>query len=111
MNEASLGPILSFEKGSATAREPRGDAVESRVVSFGKSDASAIRTAYELSAGLLSFVVALGIGWWVGRWLDARFGTAPWQTAIFSALGLVAGILNVYRTLSRAFSEKPSGTP
>jgi hypothetical protein len=43
---------------------------------FNKSDANMLRTAYELSAGLLSFVVALGIGWWVGQWLDARLGTA-----------------------------------
>ncbi len=77
-------------------------------MAFGKSDANAIRTAWELSAGLLSFVVALGLGWWFGRWLDGRFGTAPWLMLIFSAFGLVAGVLNVYRTLSRAFNETPS---
>ena len=43
---------------------------------FNKSDANMVRTAWELSTGLLSFVVALGIGWWVGQWLDGRFGTA-----------------------------------
>ena len=80
-------------------------------MAFGKSDANAMRTAWELSAGLLSFVVALGIGWWFGRWLDARLGTAPWLMLIFSALGLVAGVLNVYRTLTRAFNEKPSARP
>ena len=32
---------------------------------FRKSDADMLRTAYELSAGLLSFVIALGIGWWL----------------------------------------------
>lgn len=74
---------------------------------FGKSDANAMRTAWELSAGLLSFVVALGMGWWFGRWLDGQAGTAPWLMLIFSALGFVAGVLNVYRTLSRAFSETP----
>lgn len=77
-------------------------------MAFGKSDANAMRTAWELSAGMLSFVVALGIGWWFGRWLDARFGTAPWLMLIFSAFGLVAGVVNVYRTLSRAFNEPPS---
>ena len=80
-------------------------------MAFGKSDANAIRTAWELSAGLLSFVVALGIGWWFGRWLDTVFGSAPWMMVIFTAFGLVAGVLNVYRTLSRAFSEKPSSRP
>ena len=75
---------------------------------FGESDANAVRTAWELSAGLLSFVVALGIGWWFGRWLDGRFGTAPWLMVVFSALGLTAGILNVYRTLSSVFRDDPS---
>jgi ATP synthase protein I len=69
---------------------------------FGKSDASMLRTAWELSAGLLSFVVAIGMGWWFGRRLDAWIGTAPWLTAIFTVFGFVAGVLNVYRTLSRA---------
>jgi ATP synthase protein I len=68
---------------------------------FNKSDANMIRTAWELSAGMLSFVVALGIGWWIGRWLDGRMGTSPWMTIVFVAFGLVAGVLNVYRTMSR----------
>jgi ATP synthase protein I len=68
---------------------------------FNKSDANMVRTAWELSAGMLSFVVALGLGWWVGRWLDARMGTAPWMTIVFVAFGLAAGALNVYRTMSR----------
>jgi ATP synthase protein I len=50
---------------------------------------------------LLSFVIALGIGWWVGQWLDRRFGSGPWLTLVFVLFGLVAGVLNVYRTLSR----------
>ena len=69
---------------------------------FGKSDASMLRTAWELSAGLLSFVVAIIIGWWFGRALDRWAGTAPWLTAVFTLLGVIAGVLNVYRTVSRA---------
>ena len=57
-----------------------------------------LRTAWELSAGMLSFVVAIGLGWWFGRVLDSWFGTAPWMTRLFTAFGLVAGVLNVYRT-------------
>jgi F0F1-type ATP synthase assembly protein I len=75
---------------------------------FGKGDASAMRTAWELSAGLLSFVVAILLGWWFGGFLDARFSTAPWLTVVFTLFGLVAGVLNVYRTLSRAFTDQSS---
>ena len=77
---------------------------------FNKSDANMLRTAYELSAGLLSFVVALGLGWWVGQWLDRRMGTGPWLTILFVAFGLAAGVLNVYRTISR-FTGTGRGAP
>lgn len=79
---------------------------------YRKSDADMLRTAWELSAGMLSFVVAIGLGWVIGRWLDARIGTAPWLTALFVVFGLVAGILNVYRTITGAFNAtKPRGKP
>jgi ATP synthase protein I len=74
---------------------------------FNKSDANMVRTAYELSAGLLSFVVALAIGWWFGRLLDRWLGTSPWLTAVFVLLGCVAGAMNVYRTVSRAIGPNP----
>jgi ATP synthase protein I len=78
---------------------------------FNKSDANMLRTAYELSAGLLSFVVALGIGWWVGQWLDARLGTAPWLTILLVVFGLVAGVLNVYRTMKRFSGTSSPSSP
>jgi len=68
---------------------------------FRKSDATGFRTAYELSAGMLSFVVAIGLGWWFGRTLDRWFNTT-FLVWIFTAFGLVAGVLNVKRTLSQA---------
>ena len=45
-----------------------------------------LRTAWELSAGMLSFVVAIALGWWFGRVLDSWFGTAPWLTRLFTVL-------------------------
>ena len=79
---------------------------------FKKSDASMVRTAGELSAAFLSFVVAIGLGWWFGRLLDGWLGTPPWLTMLFSLFGFVAGVLNVYRTVSRAMtaSRQPPTT-
>ena len=61
-----------------------------------------MRTAWELSASLLSFIVAIGIGYWFGGLLDAWLGTSPWLRATFLCFGFVAGVLNVFRTVSRA---------
>ena len=69
---------------------------------FKKSDANMIRTAWELSAGLLSCVVAIGLGYWFGLMLDERLGTSPWLLMLFVGFGVTAGVLNVYRTVSGA---------
>ena len=51
------------------------------MVEFRKSDANMMRMAWELSASLLSFVVAIGIGYWLGGLLDAPSGgSAPATT-------------------------------
>ena len=76
---------------------------------FRDSDASMVRTAGELSAGFLSFIVAIALGWWFGRVLDGWSGTSPWLTMLFSFFGLVAGVLNVYRTVSRAMRSVRQG--
>jgi ATP synthase protein I len=73
-----------------------------------------VRTAGELSAAFLSFIVAIALGWWFGHLLDDRLGTSPWMTMLFSLLGLAAGVLNVYRTVSRAMrsvGRTQSGPP
>jgi len=70
-----------------------------------KSDASMMRTAWELSAGMLSFPIAIAIGWWFGRVLDHWFGTAPWLMVVFLVFGIAAGLLNVYRTVSAAMKR------
>jgi ATP synthase protein I len=69
-----------------------------------------LRTAYELSAGLLSFIVAIVIGWWFGRLADRWLGTTPWLMVTFSLLGVAAGALNVYRTVSGAMKPPASGS-
>jgi F0F1-type ATP synthase assembly protein I len=56
----------------------------------------------------LSFVFAMVIGAWSGRVLDGWLGTGPLFFIVLFFLGLAAGILNVYRTVSRAF---PSSAP
>ena len=55
----------------------------------------------------LAFVIAIAIGFWVGRSVDNWLGTSPWFTFVFFFLGVVAGALNVFRTVGRASSTRP----
>jgi ATP synthase protein I len=54
-----------------------------------------------LSTVGLSFVLAIVLGSWFGYLLDKWFGTGPWFFLLFFVLGMVAGIVNVYRTANK----------
>ena len=56
----------------------------------------------------LAFVIAVAIGFWVGRQVDGWLGTSPWFTFVFFFIGVVAGALNVFRTVGRATSTNTS---
>jgi F0F1-type ATP synthase assembly protein I len=72
-----------------------------------KQTGETIRTVGALSSVGLSFVLAIVMGAWLGRVLDNRLGTGPWLFIFCFFLGLAAGVLNVYRTVSRAFPPGP----
>jgi ATP synthase protein I len=65
------------------------------------STAETMRTIGALSTVGMSFVFAIAIGAGLGWYLDKVFGTAPWMFFVFFAIGVAAGILNVYRTAGR----------
>jgi ATP synthase protein I len=54
----------------------------------------------------MEFVVATLIGAGLGYWLDQTFGTKPWIMLGGLALGVGAGLRNVYRLLSEEESPK-----
>ena len=65
------------------------------------SMADTARTIGALSTVGLSFVLSIVIGAGLGWYLDKSFGTAPWMFFLFFAIGVAAGVLNVYRTTGR----------
>ncbi len=69
--------------------------------SSSRSLVKTLRTLGALSTIGFSFVLAIVIGAWVGWWLDAWLGSAPWLFIAFFFLGLAAGVLNVYRISSK----------
>jgi F0F1-type ATP synthase assembly protein I len=50
----------------------------------------------------IQFPVAIAIGFFCGRWLDAQLGTHPWLTGVFSLFGIAAGFVNLFRIVAQA---------
>jgi len=76
-----------------------------------KNAGEALRAAGALSTVGLAFVFALVIGFWFGTVLDGWFGTKPVLTLLFFFLGLIAGVLNVFRIVSQAHPKRPAAPP
>jgi ATP synthase protein I len=55
-----------------------------------------------LSTVGLTMVFATVIGLFVGLKLDAWFGTAPWLTALFLLIGIIAGFRNLFVYVKRS---------
>ena len=60
-----------------------------------KEPSSSIGTALKLSTELVS---AVAVGTIIGFILDTTFGTKPWLILIFFFVGVIAGIVNVFRS-------------
>ena len=58
-------------------------------------NSSSIGAAFKLSTEL---VAAVAVGTIIGFILDKTFGTTPWLIIIFFFIGVVAGIVNVFRS-------------
>ena len=56
---------------------------------------SSIGTAFKLSTELVAHVV---VGTIIGFILDTTFGTKPWLILIFFFVGVIAGIVNVFKS-------------
>lgn len=55
------------------------------------------RRLFEASAIGWMFPIAMLLGFGAGYGLDKLFGTWPWLTAIFSAFGIIAAFVNLFR--------------
>ena len=60
-----------------------------------RNNPSSIGAAFKLSTELVS---AVAVGTIIGFILDQTFGTKPWLILIFFFVGVVAGIINVFRS-------------
>lgn len=63
--------------------------------------AETVRTLGPLTSVGISFVLAIVMGAGLGIGLDRWLGTSPWGFLAFFAIGVTAGILNVYRAFGK----------
>jgi ATP synthase protein I len=52
------------------------------------------------------FGVAVCIGFFFGRWLDRKWGTAPWLSMVGLGIGVASGFTELYRLSKRALREE-----
>ena len=46
--------------------------------------------------------IAIFIGWWVGQWLDKRYGTDPWLMLLCFTIGVCAAFKGLMRSAKEA---------
>ncbi len=70
-----------------------------------EKDRKFIRMIGVLSTVGLTMVFATVIGLFFGHWLDTKFGTSPWLTALFLLLGIIAGFKNLFLYVKKSQDE------
>lgn len=68
----------------------------------GKKQLRRARLWLDVSIVGIQFPVAIGLGYFAGRWLDAQLNTKPWLTIIFALFGIAAGFVNLFRITAQA---------
>jgi len=71
-----------------------------------RRQAQAARRIADASAMGLAFPIAIAIGYFWGKSLDAYLGTAPWLKYVFTAFGVAAGFLNAIRVALKVGREE-----
>jgi F0F1-type ATP synthase assembly protein I len=62
-----------------------------------------------LAGAGVQFVVSILLFLYIGKWLDAKFGTAPWLLMLGVFLGAGAGFYSFYRRIMAASRSDGNG--
>lgn len=65
------------------------------------------RRLAELSSIALILPSSIAVGLFAGYLLDRWLGTAPWLLLIFTVLGIVSGLLSLFRALKKEMKDDP----
>jgi ATP synthase protein I len=71
-----------------------------------------LRAASRYSYLGIFFGVAIGIGYAIGAWMDARFHTTPWLTLGWLLIGIAAGFRELIRVARQGMpKDDPKDDP
>lgn len=65
------------------------------------------RRLAELSSIALILPSSIAVGLFFGYFLDRWLGSAPWLLLIFTVLGIVSGLLSLFRALKKEMKDEP----
>lgn len=66
---------------------------------------TAIQMAYASSVGIAMVIAIFGC-FFLGTWIDGKFGTGPYFTLIFLLIGIAAGFRNLYLLIKRYLKDQ-----
>ena len=66
-----------------------------------------LRRLAELSSLGLILPSSIGVGLFFGYFLDRWLGTDPWLLLSFTVLGIVSGLLSLFRALKKQMKDEP----
>jgi ATP synthase protein I len=66
-----------------------------------------LRRLAELSSVALILPSSIAVGLFMGYLLDRWLGTAPWLLLILTVLGIVSGLLSLFRSLKKEMKDEP----
>ena len=92
---------------AARIEETRG---RQQPVEMNRGPASMVGLAYRFTVEMLA---GIGVGGFVGWWMDKWFGTAPAFLLLLLFLGMIAGVVNSIRTVNemrRSLDQNAAGT-
>jgi ATP synthase protein I len=66
-----------------------------------------IRRLAELSSIAMILPASIAVGLFMGYLLDRWLGTAPWLLLTLTVLGIVSGLLSLFRALKKEMKDEP----
>lgn len=66
-----------------------------------------LRRLAELSSLGLILPSSIAVGLFLGYFLDRWLGTAPWLLLVLTVLGIVSGLLSLFRALKKQMRDEP----